>query len=76
MHCNGKCHLKKELQKEDKKDNSPSNNLKEKYEVQFFEKFKKIINILPFSEREKATTTYLFPFSSEDLSAIFHPPQS
>jgi hypothetical protein len=35
-HCNGKCHLKKQLAKEEKRENVPANNLKEKSEIQLF----------------------------------------
>src|ERR1700758_1201773 len=43
MHCNGKCHLKKELQKEEKKDQSPFSNVKDKVEVQLFNSDCKVI---------------------------------
>ena len=36
MHCNGKCHLMKQLQKQNKKENSPINGIKEKNEIQYF----------------------------------------
>lgn len=35
MHCNGKCHLKKQLEKNDKQQSLPS-SLKEKSEIVFF----------------------------------------
>ena len=37
LHCDGKCHLKKQLKEEDKKENNiSSNELKEKAEAHFF----------------------------------------
>jgi hypothetical protein len=32
MHCNGKCHLMKKMKEEEKNENLPFSNLKDKYE--------------------------------------------
>jgi len=75
MHCNGKCHLRKQLQKEDKKENSPVNSSKEKFEVQFFSEKK--TNTFSFFEQEKTklSVSYLEQNYSTHLLSIFHPPQ-
>lgn len=75
MKCNGKCHLAKELKKQDKKENTPSNSLKEKLEIQFFSTTTtpKIKGIA--SNNEELHSPYLFSNYSNFLDAIFHPPR-
>jgi hypothetical protein len=77
MHCNGKCHLRKQLQKEDKKENAPSNNVKEKFEVQFFYE-NKATNLSSYNTNvpTKLNSNYLFSDYSKHLLSIFHPPQA
>lgn len=72
--CNGKCHLKKQLAKEEKRESAPSNNLKEKSEIQLFS--------------QKAETVFPDHFATGNLSfapfqltkpfspsfTVFHPP--
>src|ERR1700758_2249534 len=76
MHCNGKCHLKKELQKEEKKDQSPFSSVKEKVEVQLFNSQSKVIAPLlsyariGFAEFQNKNYSHLNPGS------IFHPPKA
>ncbi|MFL5762301.1 MAG: hypothetical protein ACJ77K_00055 [Bacteroidia bacterium] len=73
MHCNGKCHLRKQLQKEDKKDNSP-NSLREKHEVQLFSGLQKL-NFSSFpTELDKSSTPYLFNSPEAFCPGIFRPP--
>ncbi len=36
MHCEGKCHLKKELDKEQKSESTPTGNSKEKFEITLY----------------------------------------
>jgi hypothetical protein len=73
MHCNGKCHLKKQLEKEDQKQNSSPTSLKEKSEIQF--------HVIPNSHTLQTESsdimhhfTYLFSFSDSPLLSVFHPP--
>jgi hypothetical protein len=76
MHCNGKCHMRKQLQKEDKKENSTSNNIREKFELQFCS-VKKEKEIIPdFSEKVSLNIHYLFNSYCKHLLSVFHPPQS
>lgn len=75
MRCNGKCHLKKQLQKEEKKEKQ-QNPLKDKSEIQFFSESFFVIN-KNYSEQREAHTfsTILRPYSTYLLS-VFHPPPS
>lgn len=73
MHCNGKCHLKKQLEKEDKKENSVPTSQKEKCEFQFYAS-NKCIAFNYTTEKAKHLSYYLFPFSESHLITIFHPP--
>jgi len=76
MHCNGKCHLKKQLQKQDKKENSGPNSVKEKQDVQFFSEKKAASQFSPVTEKIKLNSIYLFSNYSTHLFAVFHPPQA
>lgn len=75
MHCNGKCHLKKQLQKEDKKENAPSGNLKNKSELQFFSAYKTQLIIAEPGTRGKLNIAYLFADYQAKLHPVFHPPR-
>ena len=74
MRCEGKCHLKKQLDAEDKKESSlPNQNAKEKNEIQFCSHEE------PFHIPNFLTNTYKYlPFSFSltvvDQKAVFHPP--
>lgn len=73
MRCNGKCHLKKQLQKEDKKEKQ-QNSAKEKSEIQFFSEFNFVIeNRYPKKQEVYTSTSFLKPYSTYLLS-VFHPP--
>jgi hypothetical protein len=73
-HCNGKCHLKKQLAKEEKRENAPANNLKEKSEIQLFSQKAETVfpgryvtgnlSFAPFQLMETASPSF----------AVFHPP--
>ncbi len=72
MHCDGKCHLKKQLEKEDKKQSLPDAS-KEKSEIQFHSTFiasELIVTstlIIPYFN-------YSFSYPDAPATAIFHPP--
>lgn len=78
MHCNGKCHLKKELSKAEKKEKSPVNPTNEKSKFQLFSE--KLISVDLFSTIAFVINTslsdYCFPLSDKHLDSIFHPPQA
>lgn len=74
MHCEGKCHLKKELDKEEKNESTPAGSNKEKYEIILFNSIKPALTFLfiqASSEQHFFNETINYPLS---LSAIFHPP--
>lgn len=75
MHCNGKCHLKKQLEKQEKKE-KPTNTSKEKFEVQFFsnQKIEVDLSSLFFKERE-FVSFYDNNLLINDLRSIFQPPR-
>ena len=76
MNCNGKCHLKKELQKDDKRDNSPSGGMKEKMEVQLFNSNCSVSSpVLPFVKTNYSISANQ-NYSRLDHSSVFHPPQA
>ena len=73
MHCNGKCHLKKQLDKEERTENIPSGT-KEKNELSIINQYYslKLINT-PLVQELKSfycRADYSHPFFS-----VFHPPQ-
>jgi hypothetical protein len=78
MHCNGKCHLKKELNKAEKKENSPANPLKEKSEIQLFSQHYSSLELFTSIQttHNKYISDYSFPLSDKYLDSIFHPPQA
>lgn len=77
MQCNGKCHLKKELDKEESKEQSPVNPVKEKNEIQLFSDSKTDINFPNNTiEKNRMISLYSFVLSDKHTLAIFHPPSA
>lgn len=76
IHCNGKCHLKKQLQKEDAKEQSPANPFKEIKDLPLY--FGNSSSLTPLNrlvcKTETSTFHYSFHFSTQHLQAVFHPP--
>lgn len=75
LHCNGKCHLKKQLQKEDKKENQNPNNLKEKIELQFFKETSSLFIPTVTPSVENINSIYIMGNYNQHLLSIFHPPR-
>ena len=75
MHCNGKCHLKKQLQKQEKNENAPVNPIKAKTEMQLFCQKMNFSFITPVKEKH-TYSFYLQKKITPPLSSIFHPPKS
>lgn len=74
--CNGKCHLAKELKKQDKKDNSVPVSHKEKFEVQFVsELFFDQTSFISFLENRNDFSYSIIPYSN-CLDSIFQPPRT
>ncbi|MBY0425858.1 MAG: hypothetical protein K2Q22_09495 [Cytophagales bacterium] len=75
MKCEGKCPLKKQLEKDAKQEQSSSRNaLKEKMDVQFYSS---IVSILPISfptNLQVNQFAYSFSMGTSLADSIFHPP--
>lgn len=78
MHCNGKCHLKKELKKAEKKEQSPANPLNEKNEIQLYSQSVSIVDVFSsvVLNHDKLISEYTFHLSDKHLDSVFHPPQA
>jgi len=72
MHCNGKCHLKKQLEKDDKKQDAPTSS-KEKSEIQFCSALP-ITSFVFAAIKILHNTLYIATYPDSPHSAIFHPP--
>ena len=74
LHCNGRCHLQKQLAAQDKKDKSPfSQTLKDKFELQYISD--NTTSLLSTNIEEiKGNTAYHFTIPTTSLESIFHPP--
>ena len=74
MHCNGHCHLKKEMAKDENRANLPGNSLKSSLDVSLYSQD---INLFHFSPLQKTQCDFFAPaegFSSAHLNTVFHPP--
>ncbi|HSD08746.1 hypothetical protein [Flavobacterium sp.] len=78
MHCNGKCHLMKELAKASDAENPKSSDKKtttQQIEVLYFEEIKSFkINTFYTSNKEKANQNYSNLYFYLDSDAVFRPP--
>jgi hypothetical protein len=76
MHCNGKCHLKKQLEKEDRNQQTPgSSGLKDKNEVQFISN-PVVFRFISFPRIVDFNSSYLVSVNCPPHYSIFHPPKS
>ena len=75
MHCEGKCHLQKQLKEGEKKEQSPVNPIKEKNEVQLFSQNHSALFLFNPVTEKKSTTCYSFHLSEKHLHSVFHPPK-
>jgi hypothetical protein len=74
MHCNGRCHLKKELDRDAQQDQNNNNN-KEKYEVMFVEAIQSF-SAAPLPDQIIFVSFYKDPCPNTPVCSVFHPPQS
>ncbi len=78
MHCNGKCHLMKELAKAAETENPKSSDKKQNtpiQEVLFFKEIKSFSMItFGFSTKSKINISYLNLYSYLNTNSVFHPP--
>lgn len=73
MHCNGKCHLKKQLEKEEKKQEPLPGSSKEKSEIQFHSIA--VISELTITSTERVPHfIYCFSYPDAPVLSVFHPP--
>lgn len=76
MKCNGKCHLKKQLEKQEKKEKPTSNSSKEKFEIQYFAETKIELDIqLAFYEAREFRSFYDSNLLIKEVGSVFQPPQ-
>lgn len=78
MHCNGKCHLMKELAKAAENE-KPASSDKKGYtpvaELLFFQEIKTFsIASASFLDKEKSSNTYSNLYSKSHLESVFRPP--
>ena len=75
MHCNGKCHLRKQLQKEDNGGaQTPNHNNYQKFQEVFFEPFIPVAFHTVVQDQVATTTSNTPLYTSRYLASIFHPP--
>ena len=74
MHCNGKCHLRKQLEEQQKKDSAPLQSLKEKLELQYFSRVTLSIAAPALHELILPDTSYSFFIPKTAIRSVFHPP--
>ena len=74
MHCNGKCHLKKEFDKQEKQ-SAPFQNIKDKSSFEWFSQ-SNVFSLNSFSSSEILFSQYLFSVPALAHSAVFHPPSA
>jgi len=75
MNCNGKCHLKKQLQKEEKKDRSPF-GVKEKVELQLFSSSCKLNPLALACIKIDHAISSNKNYTSLNQGSVFHPPRA
>lgn len=74
MHCNGRCHLKKELDRDAQQEKN-NNNGKDKYEVMFVEALQSF-DTSKLADQITFISFYKTPSLNTHVSSVFHPPQS
>ena len=78
IHCNGKCHLMKELAKNSESENPISNNKKitsQETVVVFFQEINSfVITPLYFLKTKRAISNYSNLYSYKSIPVVFHPP--
>jgi hypothetical protein len=74
MHCDGQCHLKKQLDKEDKSEGIPMQSLKEKPGVQICEDFSPVVFTREISDTNFPSDTWYF-IPAAPAHSIFQPPR-
>jgi hypothetical protein len=74
LHCNGKCHLMKELKKEDKTEKSNGSSSRENdFQSQYFQE-KSAFDFTPHTTSSPSHAFYLISPVREFTGSVFHPP--
>ena len=74
--CHGKCYLNKQLNKDEKSQNTPLNgNSSFKFEVVLYSEKKAETQYLVINEKPVHVSRYTDPISQKLIDAVFHPPQ-
>lgn len=76
LHCNGKCHLKKQLKEQEKQEGSTKNNIKSLDEVQICSEYSHRFSPHLTYTSVSPNWHYTNQEASITPSAIFHPPTS
>ena len=74
LKCEGKCHLKKQLLKEDKKEQTPINKVKEKIEFQILQSSQNIHFGVLYNLIKPIVCPYLNLYIKTIPVSVFHPP--
>ena len=74
MHCNGRCYLAKQIQKQQDENKQQGNNKKEKFEIQFFFVPAETTIVHFFSASTLIYGRVGENFFSQYQHAVFHPP--
>ena len=74
LHCNGKCHLSKQLNEQEKQENSSKNNFKNVDEVQFCSEYNNCILPRVIYILNLLNCSYLDGKINNPSPSIFHPP--
>lgn len=75
MHCDGKCHLKKQLQAEAKREQNPI-NLKTKHDLQLFSQRNGKLIDLRYTDAHKILSLYQYLSPQFSPGSVFRPPQA
>lgn len=73
--CKGSCHLKKQLDKEDKKEESQGNPVKKESEIQLFSEKHSKLFLLKSNSAIEINTMYVAAVLETNLRPVFHPPK-
>ena len=73
MKCNGKCHLRKQLQKQEKEESNPFSTLREKADFSICNAIE-VLRFSPGTDAAPVHFRYMFSSSSAFPRSIFHPP--
>jgi hypothetical protein len=75
LECNGKCHLKKVIQSQDKEQNTPKSVIDFKELTLFSETIKPVVNNQDEYIKKQSPTSYQNLYSYNAINDCFHPPR-